>query len=127
MPAITLLAGISDMDSKTATGVRANNVPQGVSYRLLGKYSVMKGALRNFSVGLGYEYTNERAGDAGDTFTLPAFGIWNAFVSYRIKQWSVQLNVDNLTDKVYALSSPQRTLVFPGDPRTYKVGVGYHF
>lgn len=127
VPQLNLMVGLSDMDSKTATGVRQSNVAQGLSYRALAKYSFTSGRLRNLFLGAGYEYTNERAGDAADTFTLPAFGIWTAFAGYRLGDWRLQVNVDNLTDKVYALSSPQRTLVFPGDPRTVKFTVGYRF
>jgi iron complex outermembrane receptor protein len=124
---LTFMVGLSDMDSKTSTGIRQNNVPQGLSYRALGKYTFTHGPLKNLMAGLGYEYTNERAGDAGDTFNLPAYGVWNAFAGYRLGDWRIQVNVDNLTDEVYAQSSPQRTLVYAGEPRSFKFTVGYRF
>jgi len=127
-PAFTALVGVGDMDSRSSAGRWTNGVPQGVSYKGLAKYSFLGGALKGLSLGTGYEYVNRRAGDVNVTFVLPSYGIWTAFAAYNHgKHWSFQLNVDNLADRIYAVTSSNNTSVYVGDPRTVRCAVGYKF
>jgi iron complex outermembrane receptor protein len=127
-PALTALVGIGDMESRGSTGLLTNGVPQGLSYKGLAKYTFLKGALSQLSLGTSYEYVNERAGDPSNTFMLPDYDLWSIFATYRTsKHWSLQVNVDNLLDKVYATSASNPTSVYVGDPRTVRVIIGYRF
>lgn len=127
-PAFTALVGFGDMESKGSTGLMSNGVPQGFSYKGLTKYSFRSGPLNQLSLGAAYEYVNRRAGDVNNTFFLPPYGIWSAFASYRVdNHWSIQLNVDNLTDKIYAVTASNPTSVYVGDPRTFRFTVVYKF
>lgn len=127
-PAFTALVGLGDMESLGSTGLLTNGVPQGFSYKGLAKYSFIKGALDQLSIGTAYEYVNRRAGDPNNTFFLPSYGIWSVFASYRAnKNWSFQLNVDNAADKIYATTASNNTSVYVGDPRTFRLTLGYKF
>lgn len=127
-PAFTALVGLSDIESRASSGLWTTSVPQGFSYKGLAKYSFLSGPLDQLSFGASYEYANHRAGDAGNTFILPSYGIWSVFASYRVgKNWSLQVNVDNVADKIYATSASNNTSVYVGDPRTMRFIVGYKF
>ncbi|GJD54306.1 TonB-dependent siderophore receptor [Methylobacterium dankookense] len=59
--------------------------------------------------GLGGRYVGVRAGDAANTFTLPDYAVLDAFLAYDTevvgRPATVQLNLRNLTDETYYLSS----------------------
>lgn len=72
-------------------------------------------------VGAGARYVGERAGDAPNSFDLPAYTVADAFATYDTKvegqKVKFQLNVKNLFDKTYYTSSASRFFVSMGDSR----------
>ena len=72
-------------------------------------------------VGAGARYVGERAGDAANSFDLPAYTVADAFASYetRLDEHKVrfQLNVKNLFDSTYYTSAVNRYFVAMGDSR----------
>jgi iron complex outermembrane receptor protein len=125
---IFLKVGVGSIDkAANETGLRPRWVGIGINYKLFGKYSFSQGPLRGLSVGGGVVYTNDSAGDSTDTFTLPGYAVWDGLLQYSRKNWSVQLNVFNLTDEVYAITAVDRTRVYSGEPRNYRVSWRYRF
>ncbi|MBB3103053.1 TonB-dependent receptor [Azomonas macrocytogenes] len=64
----------------------------------------------SFRVGGGARYVGERKGDTANSFELPGYTTYDAFVSWSMpnmigKATRMQLNVENLTDKKYFISS----------------------
>jgi iron complex outermembrane receptor protein len=129
--ALSFFGGYQDVESSEtlANGntVRTRNVGQGENYSFFGKYTFLTGALKGVSLGTGYRFINERAGDAQDSFTLPSYETWDLLASYQRKNWRLQLNVRNLTDEKYIESSVLTRFIFAGDPRNYRVSLGYRF
>ncbi|WP_043229896.1 TonB-dependent receptor [Pseudomonas sp. CF161] len=72
-------------------------------------------------VGAGARYVGERAGDAPNSFDLPAYTVADAFATYDTKvegqKVKFQLNVKNLFDKTYYTSAASRFFVSMGDSR----------
>ncbi|HRE80759.1 MAG TPA: TonB-dependent receptor, partial [Opitutaceae bacterium] len=60
---------------------------------------------KGLGFGGGVVYTNDSAGDNTDTFTLPGYAVYDALIQYQRGNWSLQLNLYNLTDKVYAITA----------------------
>ena len=48
-------------------------------------------------------------------------------MGYRRGPWSLQLNVYNLTDKLYARAAVTNVFVIPGPERTYRMTARYSF
>lgn len=75
----------------------------------------------NLRVGMGGRYVGARAGDPSNTFFLPDYALADAFVSYRTAYNNLpvtwQLNLKNMLDKTYYVSSLSNTVVSLGDPR----------
>ncbi|ETI62351.1 TonB-dependent siderophore receptor [Marinomonas profundimaris] len=73
------------------------------------------------SVGGGFHYVDDRAGDSANSFTLPSYTIADVFATYKTtfqgKDLTWQLNVKNLFDKVYYTSSTNKYFVSMGDSR----------
>lgn len=126
-PSISFFGGVGDIESVDEDGVRTQHVSQGLNYRIFGKWEAQTDGLKGLSAGLGYEYTNERAGDSADNFQLPDYGIVDAFVGYRRSNWNFQVNVYNLTDEIYAGTSVAAQFVYPGEPRKFRFTASYRF
>ncbi len=82
-------------------------------------------------VGTGARYVGERAGDAENTFTLPAYTVADAFASYDTqlggKKVKLQFNVKNMFDKTYYSSSTNPFLISIGDARLFEVSSTVEF
>lgn len=72
-------------------------------------------------LGIGAQYVGERAGNAQNDFTLPAYTVADAFASYQTlfegQKLRLALNVNNLFDRVYYTSAVSRYFVSMGDSR----------
>jgi iron complex outermembrane recepter protein len=81
-------------------------------------------ALGDWALGGGVFFQGARPGDNTGSFTLPGYGRADAMVSYAFNalgaKGSVQLNVNNLLDKVYFTGSHQfvQDWIAVGSPRT---------
>jgi iron complex outermembrane recepter protein len=126
--ALNLKVGVGSIDkAATETGLRPRWVGIGLNYKGFAKYTFRQGPLKNFAIGAGVVYTNDSAGDATDTFTLPGYALYDGLLQYSRDRWSIQLNVYNMTDKVYAITSVDRTRIYSGEPRNAKVTWRYRF
>jgi iron complex outermembrane receptor protein len=126
-PALTLLLGYGDLSSKDETGLRIRGVPQGPNYKAFGKYTFTTGRLKDLSVGGGYVYNGDSAGDSTDTFNLPGWETVDLFAGYTRGRWSFQANLYNLLDERYVATSVTKTFVYPGSPRNFRASVSYSF
>lgn len=125
---LNLKVGVGSIDkAATETGLHPRWVGIGLNYKAFGKYTIQSGRLKGLGIGGGVVYTNDSAGDATDTFTLPGYAIVDGLLQYNRPDWSVQLNVGNLTDKVYAITSVDRTRIYSGEPRNMKLTFRYRF
>lgn len=124
---LAIILGVGDVTSKTQTGIRRRGVPQGLSYKAFGTYEFTSGKLNGLKFGGGYEFENKRAGNTTDTLRLPSYDLAEAMVAYRYGQWNFQLNVYNLFDKIFPITSVNANKVWPVEPRNYRFGVGYSF
>lgn len=79
-------------------------------------------------VGGGASYVDRQYGDAANSKWIPTYTRWDAMASYAVQDnISVQLNVQNLTDKVYftkAYSSHYATIA-PGRSATLSLNVAF--
>lgn len=127
LPGLDLFAAYGDIDSTDEQKRSFRGVGQGSNYKFFGRYEFEKGPLHGAFAGLGYNYVNRRAGDGGNTFFLDPYGVYEGLVGYRRGPWSLQLNVYNLTDKLYARAAVTNVFVIPGPERTYRTTVRYSF
>ena len=90
-------------------------------------YRIGRGALKNVGFGLGGNYAGEyKVIDNSKTgeFTLPAYTLLNASVSYNSSHFRISLNFNNLTDKEYYIGYWS---VNPQKPRNSTLSVAYKF
>ncbi len=88
-------------------------------------YAFSDGKLDNTSMAFGVKHVGERYGDNDNSFTLPAYTIANAFVSYSgIENFTFKIAVRNIFNKYYYKSSlGSRYLVEEGAPRSISFSI----
>ncbi len=124
---LNIIAGIGNLSSKTQAGIRRRGVPQGTSYKIFATYEFTEGSLNGFKFGGGYEFENARAGNTTDTLKLPSYDLIELMAAYNHGPWRIQLNVYNAADKIFAFTSVNANKIWPVEPRTYRLSVGYGF
>jgi iron complex outermembrane recepter protein len=100
--------------------------------------------LEGFRVGVGIDYIGNRPGDAPSGLTAastadklipnqPSFYLGsrtlvNLIIAYNSKNnWGLQLNVDNVLDEEYLMASINRSMVYTGTPRNFRLSANYKF
>jgi iron complex outermembrane receptor protein len=88
------------------------------------KYSFNKTALKGFSIAVGHSQVSTR-NTLDDNLKLPGYFIMNAGMQYRYKNFTIALNVNNLTNKIYWTSAYNNINKWPGAPRNFMINFGY--
>ena len=117
--AIDLIATYMDLDTFDATTKKpAVSAPEN-AWSLLGKYTVTSGRLKSLKVGVG---TRDEGLKLQRAFYLNHPQTYTAFIGYDvIKNLSVQVNVDNLTDKDYLVAAAGFQFGQKAEPRRIKL------
>jgi iron complex outermembrane recepter protein len=93
-------------NNATFVGRRFGGIPEN-TYFLWGRYTFSEGALPGLTVGAGLRHSDATnlSQDPQIAVTLPSFTVFDAMASYRLpvagRDLRLQLNVKNLTDKLY--------------------------
>jgi len=126
------------------TNVRVRAVPDH-SGAIYADYRFTEGPLNGFGFNLGVDYKSDVVGENATGFTTtkplpngsfvpnrPTFlvagrTLVNVGLTYRHKEWTARLQVNNAADKDYILAAGSRTAAVPGDPRNLKFSVTYKY
>jgi len=103
------------------------NIPKNSANLMMSKKFDMNGA--DASVGFTINYVDDRLGETIDpTYRLPKYTLVNLFGSYQLNdQVKLTMNIDNLLDEKYYVSSYHKWWTTPGAPTNYVMGVTYSF
>ncbi|MBR9908775.1 MAG: TonB-dependent receptor [Gammaproteobacteria bacterium] len=103
------------------------NIPEHSGNLMLVKSFEIGGAAS--TAGISVNYVDDRLGETIDpTYVLPSYTLVNLFGSYQASQnLKLSLNIDNVTDEKYYVSSYHKWWTTPGSPMTYTVGAQYSF
>jgi iron complex outermembrane receptor protein len=126
------------------TNVRVRAVPDR-SGAVYGDYRFDAGVLKGFGVSVGVDFKSDVVGENATGYTTtkplpdgsfvpnqPTFlvagrTLVNVGFSYRAKDWTARLQVNNALDKDYILAAGSRTAAVPGDPRNLKFSITYRY
>lgn len=77
-----------------------------------------------WEAGVDARFVSSRYGNAANTIGAPAYGLYGAFVSYRVRPGAlVTFRARNLTDEIYARSITSTPMFFLGAPRTFELAL----
>lgn len=127
---LEIVAGYTYLDNKTISSGNPAYVGQALP-------NVARNALNlwteyeftdQWEVGLGGNWLGPRFADSGQTALMPGYVVWNAMASYKLsKTVSLQLNVNNITNKFYYensyYTSASENHVIPGAGRTARLTI----
>jgi iron complex outermembrane receptor protein len=144
-PAATLSLAYAYLDAKVTkdevfvVGAPLQNVPRN-SVNLYGEYVLPNGPAKGLGLSLAFQYNSRKNGNLyiedvdGDgvpdpisLFTLPAYSLFDAGLSYQLGPWTARLNVNNLFDKRYFPDSCCVDRVTPGEPRNWRLSLSRRF
>jgi iron complex outermembrane recepter protein len=108
-----------------------NNNPKHIA-SLWTTYQFSGSTLKGLKIGAGYRHTSDRfirdrKVSASNTMVLPAYNIVDVMASYKLKQFTLSANANNLFDVRYAQGSYWSRSYFPGMPRNFLFTLAYHF
>ncbi len=103
------------------------NVPKNSANLLLTKQLELGGSPS--TIGFSLNYVDDRLGETIDPdYILPSYTLLNVFGSYQAtEKVKFTLNIDNITDEKYYVSSYHKWWTTPGSPMSYTLGVQYSF
>ena len=95
------------------------------------RYTFSKGLVKGLFIGSGFQFVDKRyfaakKVDAVNVLEMPTYTIIDALIGYRIKQYSLQLNANNLADTRHATSGAYGSYT-PGAPRNLLVTFSFSF
>lgn len=93
------------------------------------RYTFTKGAVKGLFIGGGFQFVDKRYFSNKKIATvnaleMPAYTTFDGLIGYRYKQFSLQVNGNNLADKRYASSGISNAYT-PGAPRNFLVTFSY--
>ena len=82
----------------------------------------------SYGLGSGISYVGKREGNYINSFNLPSYTTVKLISYWKAdKNLTLKLNVDNLFDKEYIVSSYDRSWLSVGDPRSFTLTMNYKF
>lgn len=101
------------------------HAPQHMAYGWV-YYSVPQTlALKGLQIGVGFQSSSRVYANATNTMSFDPYIIAGAMMSYKRNQWRIQLNVDNLFDKAYYMTSINTTNYVPEPGRNIRCTVAF--
>ena len=87
-------------------------------------YQVQDGALKNFNIGLGANYSDKMFTDSNNTYQLDGYTLVDAALGYTFDKTFVKLKVNNIFNKEYEDSSVYSNQYVPGRERNFVLTLG---
>ena len=82
-------------------------------------------AYKRVTVGVGGRYVSRQVGSL--PFSLPAYAVMDASVSYQGDRWRLTAGVKNIFDRKYYDGAINANVVSPALPRNFMVNASYYF
>lgn len=101
------------------------NAPN-TNVNLWAKYTVNEGKLKNLGFGAGFNYLGKRT-TYTPGFEVPEYTTVDASISYKYKGMNLSANLYNLTNTRYWNGAYGPSNLWPGNPRSFRLTVGYVF
>lgn len=101
------------------------NAPN-TNINLWAKHTVSSGILKNLGFGGGFNYLSKRT-TYTPGFEIPEFTTVDAAVNYKIKGLNLSANIYNIANTKYWNGAYGPSNLWPGNPRSFRLTVGYVF
>ncbi len=128
LPGLNVMAGISSLDSRSATGSEFRGVPVKPNYSLMARYAFPENSgIYGLFFGAAWKHRGQSPGDSGVTFYVASSDEFDVFAGYRFGRWTFQCNVENVLDSEYLWSAVSDTSALRLAPREFRLTIRYTF
>lgn len=107
----------------TQAGNYLNLVPKHMGYGWA--FYDFSGAARGMKVGVGFNASSKCFVNTANTLEFPAWAVANAMIGYKFSDWRVQLNVNNIFNKTYYMTSVNTIGFIPEEKRNVLFTVSF--
>lgn len=76
-------------------------------------------------LGFGHEFMGTRFTDGGNEYTIPSYNVFNLMARYNYERYGIQLNLNNIADKLYYESAVSSFQFIPAKGRNVTVTLTY--
>ncbi|HRE80925.1 MAG TPA: TonB-dependent receptor, partial [Opitutaceae bacterium] len=104
--------------------------PVNDTYSIFGKYEFTSETLKGFGFGAGVRGQGDWIGPnirAGVPSSFQGYEVFNVLATYQNDRFKVQLNVDNVGDKIYVEGYELAYWIFTSKGREIKLSASYRF
>lgn len=113
----------NDYAKNTLAGNYVNLAPKHMAYGWA--FYDFDRALKGLKLGVGFNYSDKAYVNTANTLQFDAYAIAHALVSYSFKNWRLQLNLNNIFDKTYYLTSVNTIGFIPEEGRNVRFTVAF--
>lgn len=91
-------------------------------------YKFSKTRLKGLGVNIGVHHESDRVASwSNQKFVTPAYTYYDTGLNYKIKWVTINVNIINLFNVKYITGGYVTGLVYPGTPRSFRIGLNYVF
>jgi iron complex outermembrane recepter protein len=112
--------------SEANIGNRLGNAPYH-SANVWVKYNLIQGSLNGLGIGAGFDFASSKVSQFSQDFEIPSYSNFDALINYGFKNYRLALNVYNVFDTRQIRGGYQPSVIFPGQPRTYRFSLNIKF
>jgi iron complex outermembrane receptor protein len=150
---LTIIGNVSSYSYRQPTGVRIRAVPDRI-WAAFANYQFTEGPLANFGFSVGIDSKSDMVGESVTalTTTKPLTGVTASYpgvapgfvpqqasykydgrtlvnlgLSYKAKEWTARVQVNNLLDKDFIAVGGSRTAIAVGNPREFRATFTYNY
>ncbi|WP_329905140.1 TonB-dependent receptor [Porphyromonas pogonae] len=116
----------NDYAENVSAGNYLDRVPKNTAFGWA-FYNLPLCKISKIRMGCGVEYSDKVYADVSNTLHFPAYTLMHAMVNYKRDNWKLQLNVNNIFDKTYYVTSVNSTGFIPEPGRNFTVSASYEF
>lgn len=121
---IQLSANYTFSDSKENGDKQVGLVPRHKAFEWLTLQDTFGGE-HHVALGLGHEYMGMRYTDGTNLHSIPSYNVFNVMARYNHDRYGVQLNINNITNKLYYESAVNTFQFIPGKGRNINITLTY--
>ena len=125
---ISLLVAMSDVTATDAQGKFMIHAPDGLTTKILGKYTFTSGVLKGFDIGWGIvDYAKSYANNGG-LIPIKPYTQHDAFVHYKMSErWKFGMNIYNIADSQFIIAGSSGWFAYYQEPRWARFSAEYTF
>lgn len=119
-------SNITEDENGNSSNLQKPNTPKHQG-NIWTRYNITNGVFANFGLGMGTNFLTERILQQNSDQTIPRYTLLDAALYYKINNFTLQLNINNISNKEHWVGGYDYIRLFPGTPRNWLLTMGYAF